>query len=132
MCQIKLLAEDLDGLKSSDAVKSTGDAGGVTIKKFTVNAAKEQLILEFNIGSAKKKEGEPESKASAGGKAKAAPASTKKPARAGVCPYDSIPEVSSASLVCFLRCPQTAPFCKSSCQKGVLEAHPHRPCVCCR
>ena len=83
-------------MKSSDAVKSTGDAGGVAIKKFTVNAAKEQLILEFNIGAAKKKEGEPESKASAGGKAKAAPApsNTKKPARAGSCPYDSIPDVS--------------------------------------
>ncbi len=82
-------------MKSSDAVKSTGEAGGVAIKKFTVNAAKEQLILEFNIGSAKKKEGEPESKASAGGKAKAAPANEKKPARAGTCPYDSIPEVSA-------------------------------------
>jgi hypothetical protein len=93
------LAEDLEGLKSSDAVKSTGDAGGVTIKKFTVNTAKEQLILEFNIGPAKKKEGEAESKV--GGKSKAAPASTKKPARAGICPYDSIPEVSSVISACF-------------------------------
>jgi hypothetical protein len=82
-------------LKSSDAIKSTGDAGGVAIKKFTVNAAKEQLILEFNIGAAKKKEGEPESKASAGGKAKDAPANTKKTARAGFCPYDNVPAVSS-------------------------------------
>jgi hypothetical protein len=81
-------------LKSSDALKCTGDAGGVAIKKFTVNSAKEQLILEFNVGPAKKKEGESESKASTGGKAKAAPVNTKKPARAGSCPYDSIPQAS--------------------------------------
>ena len=97
LSQIKLGQEDAEGLKSFETLESTGKAGGLTIKKFTVNAGKEQLILEFNVGASKKKEPEADSKVGSATKAKGTTANTttantKKSAKAGFA-YDSIPQV---------------------------------------
>jgi hypothetical protein len=103
--QLKLGEEDAAEMKSFDCVKSTGEAGGVMIKKFTVNSAKEQLILEYNVGASKRKEAGPESNSipvaksaakdpsvSKGGTGKSASGS----ASQKLC-YDSVPQVCAGN-----------------------------------
>jgi hypothetical protein len=87
-----LNAEDAEGLKSYETMKKTGEAGGITIKKFTVNAGKEQLILEFNLGAPKKKEPDTDAKASSNSKPKAAAGSAKKSGKTSAFAYDSVPQ----------------------------------------
>ena len=87
--KVKLNEDDAEDFKSFQVLKSTAEVGGVTVKKLSVNIAKEQLVLEFSVGAPKKQETQEESKT-----AIKAILATKSSVKAAGLGYDSVQQVS--------------------------------------
>jgi len=90
---LKLTDSDKEALKAFGVV-GIADLGGVTVKKFSYNGSKQQIIAEYIVGGGKKKEaapapvaGESKKKGKDTGAKKALPPPSS---------YDAVPEVTQA------------------------------------
>ena len=95
--QIGLSASDKSALEAFAGCTSAGEVGGVTLKKFTANAAKKCIVAEYILGGGgeKKKEEAPKGPAKEAPKKKGAAPAAAAAKVAEPSAYDNVPGVTS-------------------------------------